>query len=51
MTSTGKHARKKFGTRVAAKRGKRRRGKAKVFGKLPVSASKGNAEGFIRGNQ
>jgi len=49
MISTGKAARRQFGTRAAAKRGKTRRPKRKSFGKLPISASRGNAEAFIRG--
>ena len=50
MISTGKVARRQFGTRANAKRGKARRvGSRKSFGKLPISASRGNAEAFIRG--
>ncbi len=50
MNATGKHARKRYGTRVAAKQAKARRGRRKKFGQLPVSVSKGNAEAFVRGN-
>lgn len=47
-TSTGKAARKAHGTRVAAKRAKRRKGARKSFGQLPVSFTAGNAEAFVR---
>ena len=47
MISTGKRARKKFGTRVAAKRSKARHKKTKTFGSLPVSVIAGNAEAFV----
>lgn len=46
-TSTGKAARKSHGTRVGCKRARRRRVARKVFGKLPVSASRGNAAAFV----
>lgn len=46
-TSTGKAARRKHGTKVAAKRAKQRKGARKIFGQLPVSASRGNAAGWV----
>lgn len=48
MTSTGKRARKRFGTRAAAKRAKGIKARRKQFGTLPVSVRKGNAEAFVR---
>jgi len=42
MTSTGKAARKRYGTRYSAKRAKARRGARKRFGQLPVSVARGN---------
>lgn len=51
MTNTGKHARKRYGTRVAAKQAKSRRSRRKSFGKLPVSVSRGNADQFNRDSQ
>lgn len=50
MTTTGKSARKRYGTRVSAKQAKSSRRRRKAFGKLPVSVSRGNAEQFIRNN-
>ena len=49
-TSTGKKARKRFGTRVGAKRSKERANKDRKWGHLPVSASRKNVEEFIRAN-
>lgn len=46
MTSTGKAARKRHGTRFAAKAAKSRKGKRKTFGTLPYSAVRGNAATF-----
>jgi len=45
MTSTGKKARKQFGTRAAAKRAKTHKRTKKDFGSLPVSVVRGNARG------
>ncbi len=50
MNATGKHARKRYGTRVAAKQAKARRGRRKKFGTLPVSVTKGNAQAFVLSN-
>jgi hypothetical protein len=50
VTSTGKKARQQHGTRFAAKRAKTRRAKKRGWDKLPVSASRGNAEAFVRGH-
>lgn len=50
MNAAGKHARKRYGTRFAAKRAKAKRGRRRNFGKLPVSASRGNADQFVREN-
>ena len=47
MISTGKKARRSYGTRVAAKRAKARSNREKVFGSLPVSHLKGNDTAFI----
>lgn len=47
MNSTGKAARKRYGTRAAAKRAKGRKRTRKQFGKLPVSNSKGNASSWV----
>jgi hypothetical protein len=44
--STGKAARKSSGNRAACKRGRGRK-KRRSFGKLPVSASRGNAGAFL----
>lgn len=46
MTTTGKAARRRHGTRVAAKRAKERRPGHKAFGHLPVSVARGNAQAF-----
>lgn len=46
MTTTGKKARRQFGTRAAAKRAKGRHAR-KTFGSLPVSVVKGNALAFV----
>jgi hypothetical protein len=48
MNATGKSARKRYGTKVAAKQAKKSRGRRKKFGQLPVSVSRGNTEQFIR---
>jgi len=50
MISTGKAARKRYGTRVAAKRSKARtvHAKAKVYGSLPISVIAGTAPEFVR---
>lgn len=50
MISTGKKARKQFGTRAACKRARGRRPKRKEFGSLPVSFIAGNHLDFIRKN-
>ena len=49
MISTGKKARKRHGTRAAAKRAKKRGAKVKQFGVLPVSESRGNAASWRSG--
>lgn len=48
MNSTGKAARKRYGTRVAAKRSKGRKAKTKTFGHLPISVIAGTAMEFVR---
>ena len=49
MTSTGKAARKRYGTRFAAKRAKaRRRRPDKEFGKLSISTVGKTAAEFVR---
>lgn len=56
MNATGKAARKRFGTRFAAKAAKatraqgRKKGNRKQFGKLPVSNARGNAAQFVTNN-
>jgi hypothetical protein len=45
VNATGKKARKRLGTRSAAKR-QRPRKKKRTFGKLPVSESRGNAKSW-----
>lgn len=45
-TATGKSARKRHGTRFAARRSQARK-PAREFGRLPVSASRGNAAAFV----
>ena len=47
-TSTGKAARRRHGTRFAAKAAKSKR-THKKFGKLPVSESRGNAKAWREG--
>lgn len=47
-TTTGKAARKRYGTRFAAKAAKARTRARKVFGKLPISMVAGNALEFVR---
>jgi hypothetical protein len=49
-TTTGKKARKAHGNRYACKRAKEKKSRNKIFGKLPVSASRGNAESWVREN-
>jgi hypothetical protein len=49
MTTTGKRARKMFGTRAAAKRAKRRHHRGKKFGHLMFSEKAGNVEQFRTG--
>jgi len=51
VISTGKKARKRFGTRAAAKRGKPRNKRTKEFGQLPVSVIRGNADGWRSGRK
>jgi hypothetical protein len=53
MTSTGKHARKKWGTRAAAKRSKRRsrKNRNRVFGSLTYSTVAKTAESLVRKSQ
>lgn len=51
MISTGKAARKQFGTRSSAKRAKRRKRERKAFGSLPWSVIRGNAESFVRASK
>jgi hypothetical protein len=46
MTTTGKAARRRHGTKVSAKQAKARRGIKKAFGSLPISAKRGNAAGY-----
>jgi len=49
MNSTGKAARRRHGTRVAAKASKgRKRRKHKTFGSLPVSVIADTAAEFVR---
>lgn len=50
MNSTGKKARRRFGTRAACKRAKARRRSTKDFGKLPYSVVRGNAHLAVEAN-
>lgn len=57
MTSTGKKARKRYGTRFQAKQRRepgshKRKGRRRTFGKLPYSVSAGNAPmGAVTANE
>lgn len=50
MNATGKAARRRYGTRAAAKAAKGRRAKRKTFGKLPISTVGKTAAEFVRHN-
>ena len=50
-TSTGKKARQKHGTKVAAKRAKARKPKRRTFGKLAYSVVAKNADGAVAANE